>query len=63
MYTQQMADENKAMLERAKELWKALQSYRLVIAFMSSEFYGIDKRRIKRWVNKADRELKSETIS
>lgn len=63
MYTQQMADENKAMLRRARELWGVLQSYELVMSFMLPEFYPVDKRRIKRWVNKAYRELKSETIS
>ncbi len=62
MYTQQMADENKAMLKRAKEIWKVSQSYGLVMSLMSSEFYAIDKRRIRRWVNKAGRELESEAI-
>lgn len=60
MYTKKMADENKAMLKRAKEIWKTSQSYRLVVSLMSSEFYAVDKKRVKRWVNKADRELKSK---
>ena len=63
MYNQQMADENKVMLERAKEIWRTSQSFSLVLSLMSSEFYAIDKKRIRRWVNKADRELKSENIS
>ncbi len=62
MYTQQMADENKAMLKRAKEIWRVSQSYGLVISLMSSEFYAIDKKRIKRWVNKANMELRFEKV-
>ncbi len=60
MYTKQMADENKVMLKRAKKIWKVSQSYGLVISLMSSEFYTVDKKRIRRWVNKADRELRGK---
>ncbi len=62
MYTQQMADENKAMLKRAREIWKPLRTFDLVLSLMLSEFCAIDEKRVRRWVNKADRELRSENI-
>ncbi len=58
MYTKRMADENKAMLQRAEELWGVTQSLGLVMSYMILEFQGVDEKRIRRWVMKVDRELR-----
>ncbi len=74
MYTKQMADENKVMLERARELLKEFMLisiekpstefvppiYAVIVGRLQSEYQNIDRARIKRRVVKAARELRNE---
>ncbi len=62
MYTKQMATENRAMLQRAEELWGITQSIGLVMSYMRTEFDRVDEKRIRRWAMKANRGLRLKEI-